>query len=182
MKTIGIVGGTTWHSTSIYYKKLNEGIQAKLKNNNSAKILLYSFNYQEVMEMQESEQLQELQMLIIEKAMMLEKSGADCILLAANTMHRWALDVQSNINIPLIHIVDAVASEIRKQQIETVGLLGTKTTMTEGFYKNRLALHDIHSIIPESSGIEYIQKSIFNDFAKGNFSDTHKKNYIKITM
>lgn len=179
MKTIGIIGGTTWHSTLEYYRKINQGIHQRLGKNHSAKILMSSFDFQEILDIQNANDIEGLYLKILESSKKLIEIGADGILLGANTMHRFADRLLIDLDKPIIHIADATGKEIQNQQIQNVALLGTKITMEENFYKDRLYENfGINVIIPNNEEREYISESIYNDFAKGIFTQKHKDRFL----
>lgn len=180
MKKLGLIGGTTWHSTIEYYKRLNEGINKRAGDKHAADLFLYSFNFQDVYDLQSTGKDQQLYELLLNHALELESVKVDAILLCANTPHRWAQPIQDQINIPLLHIADATGKAIQKQNINKVALLGTHTTMTSGFYHKKLEAYKIDCIVPDKRDMAYINRSIFDDFALGNFTPEHKKRYLEI--
>jgi len=180
MKTIGIVGGITWHSTLDYYRSLNEEVNRRLGGYHSARIILNSVDFAEIKALTEKEDWDSIAGIMCKAARSLEVAGASCVMLGANTMHNIADKVIAYINIPLIHIADAVALSIKKRALKKVALLGTKYTMQMDFYKNRLADHGIETIIPSEEDIEYINKSIYTEFSKGFFLAETKKQYLHI--
>ena len=134
MKTIGLIGGTTWHSTIDYYRYINEGVNARLGNNSSAKILVYSLDFGEIEPLTEQGNWHAIGMILSDAARRLEAAGADCLLLCANTMHLNADIVQESISIPLIHIADVTLKAKHAKGLDSVLLLGTKYTMQSEFY------------------------------------------------
>jgi aspartate racemase len=180
MKTIGIIGGMTWLSSIDYYRLLNEMVLEKTGGRDSAKLILYSVNFGEIKRLTEDNNWNALANIVCDAAVKLEKAGADCILIGANTMHRIADIIQRSVNIPLIHIAEVTASAINKQQLHTVALLGTKYTMQFDFYKDKLAKQDISTIIPREEDIEYLNYSIYNEMGKGVFTSEMKERVLKI--
>ena len=180
MKTIGLVGGTSWVSTIDYYKIINQTINERLGDNNSAKILLYSVNYEEIASLTKKGDWKSIEMIIGQAAQNLEKAGADCMLLCANTMHIIAPQVQVGIAIPLLHIADVVSRAIKQKNCKKVLLLGTKYTMEASFYADRLGPEGIEIIIPNASEREIINDTIYNELGKGVFLPATKKVYIDI--
>lgn len=149
MKTIGIIGGMSFESTVEYYKIINEEINRRLGSLHSAKMLIESYDFDEIEILQSAEDWQVLSKILVNSAKNLEKIGADYIAIATNTMHLVADDVQHNIQIPLIHIAEAAANVIKSKNIDTVALFGTKYTMTKPFYKDKLKNdYNINVIIP----------------------------------
>jgi aspartate racemase len=180
MKTIGFIGGLTWLSSVDYYTLLNKLTNEKLGAASSCKIVMYSVNFEEIKALTVAHDWDSLATMLSGIAQTLEKAGAECLLIGANTMHNIADKVQAAINIPLIHIVDATAKEITKQQIKKVALLGTKYTMQLDFYKDILAAQNIETIIPNETDIEYINDCIYNEMSKGVFLPDRKAGFLKI--
>ncbi len=180
MKTIGLVGGLTWYSSMDYYRIMNQQVNERLGGDASAKIILNSVNYGEIKKLTQAGDWKAITVIISEAAKKTEVAGADCLLLGANTMHHIAEEVASAINIPLIHIADATAKVIREKNITTVALLGTKYTMQFDFYKNKMASHGIKTLIPGESGVEEINKSIYEELGKGILLPATKQKYLTI--
>lgn len=168
MKTIGIIGGMSWESTIEYYRIINEEINKKLGGLHSAKMLIESYDFDFIEKYQSLENWEELSEVLIDSAQKLEKSGADYIAIATNTMHLMADEVQNNISIPLIHIASAAGNYIKEKNIDTVALFGTKYTMTKPFYKDKLKNDfKINVIIPNLKQQEIINNIIYNELCIG---------------
>lgn len=180
MKTIGLIGGTTWISTIEYYRIINRITNEKLGGLNSAKIFLYSMNFEEFKNAADISKLETIADTLSETALKLENAGAECIVICANTAHIVADIVKQKIHIPLIHIAEVTAKEIKSRNISKVALLGTKITMEQNFYKDKLFLQQIDTIIPDKNDREFINKSIFNELGKGIFKADTKDRYIKV--
>ena len=180
MKTIGIIGGITWHSTVDYYRQLNEMVNAKLGGVHSAKIVLYSAEFSEIKTLTEAGDWKALADIVTRAAVSLQGAGAECILIGANTMHHIADEVQAAITIPLIHIGTVTAEAIQHKKIKKVALLGTKYTMQMAFYKDKLAAYHIETIIPAEKDILYINNAIYNEFGAGIFLPETKKEILRI--
>jgi aspartate racemase len=180
MKTIGIIGGLTWHSTADYYRLINQQINAKLGGAEAGKIILYSVNFGEIKRLTEKNDWAGIANNIKEIAQKLEASGADCILIGANTMHKIADEVQSAISIPLIHIAEETAKVIVTKKFKKVALIGTKYTMQLDFYTEKLAAKGISTIIPEAEDIAYINNAIYTEMDVGVFLPETKKRFIQI--
>ena len=180
MKTIGLIGGITWHSTLDYYRLLNEQVQAKLGGVHSAKIILHSVDFAEIKAPTLREDWDEIADIMCSAAKNLETAGADCLVICANTMHNIAHRVEKEISIPLIHIADATARAINEKGLKKVTLLGTKYTMQMDFYKERLAAQGISVIVPAEPDIEFINHSIYEEFGKGIFLPERKQRYVSI--
>ena len=180
MKTIGIIGGLTWHSTLDYYRLLNEGVNKRLGGDHAAKIILNSVDFADIKVLTQQQDWDGIAIIICKAAKAVEAGGASCLMIGANTMHNIADKVQAAIGIPVIHIADAVAEAIKIKKLKKVALLGTKYTMQMDFYKNKLAAQGISTIIPGEVDIEYINTSIYEEFSKGIFLPETKKQYLLI--
>lgn len=181
MKTLGLIGGTSWASTVDYYRIINQRINEKLGGVNSSKIFMYSLNLAELNALLEKNDWKGIAGLFCGIARKLEQAGAECIVICANTPHKAADDVQKAVKIPLIHIAEVTAKEIGKAGLKKVGLLGTKITMEESFFKDRLAKRGVETVIPENENDRlFIHKSIFNELGKGIFSKETKEKYLGI--
>lgn len=174
MKTIGMIGGLAWPSSAQYYELINQNIQGMLGASHSARILLYSFDFHDVDVLQHQGLWGEAASLMIAAARILEQGGADLLLICSNTMHRVADEVQESCRIPLLHIADAVAGHAHQAGIATVGLLGTKFTMEEGFYKNRLARHGLATLIPEPEDRDRLHRIIYDELVRGIVTDSSR--------
>jgi aspartate racemase len=180
MKTIGLVGGVTYLSTLDYYRLLNEMVNERMGGVTSAKILMYSVNFAEIKTLTEKLDWDGIAAIINPAAKKLEQAGADCLLICANTMHYIAEKVQATINIPLIHIAEETAKKVTQKNIKKVALLGTKYTMQMNFYKNKLAMQGVETIIPNEAEIEIINSAIYNEMGKGIFTAATKAAFLTI--
>ena len=181
MKTIGLIGGMSWESSLEYYRIINEKVKKELGGLHSAKSILYSVDFENIKVLQHEGKWDELTIIMIDAAKSLEKAGADLVVICTNTMHKMANEVQDNINLPLIHIADATAQSIKEQDLKKIGLLGTKFTMEQEFYKGRLSeKHGLDVIIPNDKDRELVHKIIYNELCLGNIKDASKKEYIRI--
>ena len=168
MRTIGLIGGMSWTSSLEYYRIINASIQEKLGGLHSAKCILYSVDFGELGKLQREGKWDELAGLMVEAAKKLQGAGADCIVICTNTMHKLADDIESSINIPLIHIADATGDEIRKLGLSRVALLGTKFTMEEDFYKTRLGQkYGVEAVIPGQEERQAIHNVIYDELCLG---------------
>ncbi|MBE9059627.1 aspartate/glutamate racemase family protein [cf. Phormidesmis sp. LEGE 11477] len=168
MKTIGLLGGMSWESTTQYYRLLNEIVRAELGGLHSAKILMYSVDFEELVALKHQGDWSEIGNLLATAAAQLEGAGAECILLATNTMHKVADAIALSTEIPLIHIADATAEEIKRQSIQRVGLLGTRFTMEESFYKDRLVQqHGLDVLVPNKEARDTIHDIIYDELCLG---------------
>ncbi|MES2890407.1 MAG: aspartate/glutamate racemase family protein [Bacteroidota bacterium] len=180
MRTIGMIGGTSWFSTIDYYRVINQQMNDRLGGNASAKILLYSVNFEEIAVLSRQEDWEAVGEILLIAARNLELAGAQCLLLCANTMHLCAEKVQAGIGIPVIHIADIVVKNIQELGIDRVLLLGTKYTMLADFYAERLKSAGIELIIPSADKLEWINSSIYQELGKGLFLPQTKEAYIGI--
>lgn len=180
MKTIGLIGGMSWESTVSYYKIINQIIKEKLGGLHSAKILLYSVDFHEIEKYQAESDWEKSGQLLGEIAKRLETAGADFIVICTNTMHKVVPQIEKVVSIPVIHIADATAEELHNQNIEKVGLLGTKYTMTEDFYKSRISDKGIEVIVPKDRDIEIVNNIIYNELCLGKISSDSRSEYQSI--
>ena len=180
MKTIGLIGGITWHSTMDYYRLINELTNQRLGGVHSARIILHSLEFDEIKTLTQQLDWDALADLMKFHAKKIEAAGAECLLIGANTMHHIADIVQDAINIPLIHVAGAVGEVIKERHIKQVALLGTKYTMQMNFYKSRLAQKGIAVLIPGEEDIVFIDDAIYNEMAKGQFLPQTGKRFISI--
>lgn len=181
MKTIGLIGGMSWESSLEYYRIINEAVKDKLGEPHSCKSIMYSVDFDEFEKLQHENRWELLTMKMIDIAKKLEKAGADLILICTNTMHKMAPEVQNNIEIPLLHIADAAAEEIKAHNMSKVGLLGTKFTMEEDFYKKRLKKrHKIDVIIPDPKNREVVHNVIYKELISGIIKDSSRDKFKKI--
>jgi aspartate racemase len=180
MKTIGLIGGLSWESTSEYYRIINQSIKEQLGGLHSAKCFLYSFDFQEIVDLQHNGEWELATKKMVEAALFLEKGGADMIVICTNTMHLMAEDIEKAVKIPLVHIVDSVASEIKLKNIKKVGLLGTKFTMEQSFYKDLLMKNNIKVVIPDEQDRTFVHDVIYNELCKGIISEESKDKYLEI--
>ena len=180
MKTIGLIGGTSWVSTIDYYKYINQFVNDRLGGINSQKIILYSMNMEDLFKFASVNNWEGLGDYLTDIALKLQTAGVECIAICANTPHIAAHLVQPKIKIPIIHIVDETAKEILKNKIKKVILLGTKITMEQDFFKKRLLNFGIETIIPEEEDREFIHTSIFTELGKLILLPETKEKYLKI--
>ncbi len=152
----------------------------RLGEDEAAKIILYFVNYGEIKRLTQEGAWDQIINIICNAAKKIEDAGGDCLLIGANTMHKIAEDVQNAINIPLIHIAEATAKEIRKKNISTVALLGTKYTMQLNFYRDKLAEYEIETIIPSEEDVNMVNDSIYNELGKGQVLPKTKQNYLHL--
>lgn len=180
MKTIGLIGGSTWVSSAEYYKILNRLANQQKGGYHSASILMQSFNFDDFRILIVGNRFEEAEKMLIKIAQNLERAGADCMLICANTPHMFADNIQKEITIPLIHIAKATGRAIEQKHLKKVALLGTKPTMELDFYSTILQSFNIETIIPDPTAREYINFTIFEQFSKDIFTNEAKTKYVEI--
>ena len=180
MKTIGLLGGMSWESTVPYYRIINEEVKNRLGGLHSAKIVLYSVEFDEIERCQSSGDWEKSGDILGKAAQGLEAAGADFLLICTNTMHKVAPQVASMVHIPIVHIAAATADELEKHGIQKVGLLGTKYTMTEDFYKQILIDRGIDVVIPESADIDVVNDVIFHELCVGDVREESRTSFQRI--
>lgn len=180
MKTIGLIGGMSWESSETYYRIINETIKSELGGLHSAKCILYSVDFQEIEECQSKGDWSKSAQILCNAAQALQKAGADFIVICTNTMHKIAPLISDIIDIPLIHIAEMTAMELKKNRINKVGLLGTKYTMQQDFYKQVLINNGISVVIPEESDMELVNSVIYNELCLGIISDESRNEFLRI--
>jgi aspartate racemase len=168
MKVIGLIGGMSWESTIEYYRVINESVKERLGGLHSAKCVLYSVDFAEVEELQRRGQWPDAAQLLVGAAQSVEKAGADLVLICTNTMHKVADTVQTRIGVPLLHIADATAEKVKQAGIRRVGLLGTRFTMEDDFYRGRLTSQfGLEVIIPDLKDRETVHRIIYEELCVG---------------
>lgn len=181
MKTIGMIGGLSWESTANYYRDINRGVKAKLGGLHSARIVLNSVDFAEIEVLQHKGQWQEAGDILAQSASSVEKGGADFLILCTNTMHKVSDQIQSAIDIPFLHIADATAQVLVKQDVKKVGLLGTRFTMEDTFYKGRLESdYQIKVETPDAPDRDLIHRVIYEELCQGVVSDTSRRAFLKV--
>ena len=181
MKTIGLIGGMSWESSIEYYRIINETVREKLGGLHSAKSVMVSVDFAEIEILQHEGRWDEATQALIKAAQQVERGGADLVLICTNTMHRMADEIQDNISIPLLHIADATAKEIRTAGLQAIGLLGTRYTMEMDFYRGRLTeQHGIRVLIPTKLQREIVHRVIYDELVQGKILSQSKADYIKI--
>jgi aspartate racemase len=181
MKTIGLIGGMSWEFSVEYYRIINERVKAKLGGLHSAKSMMYPVDFAEVEALQHQAKWAEAAEMSVGAAQNLENGGADFIVFCTNTMHKVAEEIQSNVKIPFLHIAEATAQRVKDSGIQTIGLIGTRFTMEEEFYKGRLEeKYGLNVRIPNAQEREIIHQVIYNELVVGKLERHSKEQYIGI--
>lgn len=177
VKTIGLIGGMSWESTAVYYRIINEEVKARLGGLHSAQCVLYSVDFAEIQRYQAEGNWDKAGQYLGEVAYSLEQAGADFIVICTNTMHKVIEAMEARVRIPILHIADATAKQIRKANIRTVGLLGTKYTMEQSFYKSRLESNGLSVIIPNEAERDIVNQIIFKELCLGDIRPASREAY-----
>ncbi len=181
MKIIGLIGGMSWESSAEYYRLINEGMKARLGGQHSAKTLMYSVNFHDIEHYQQHGQWDAAGRELVEAAQRLERGGADLILLCTNTMHKVAPAIEREVALPFVHIADATAQRICAAGIHKVGLLGTKFTMEQDFYKGKLTdQYGLEVIVPELAERDLVHRIIYDELCLGKVLDSSRAAYLEI--
>jgi len=180
MKKLGLIGGISWVSTADYYQLINEGINQRLGGLNFAQCIIHSFNYADIKKNNDANDWDATFAMVHDASLHLKNSGAEAIVLCANTMHLIADRLEKKLKLPVIHIAKATAEEISKNHLKKVGLLGTKFTMELDFFTSKLKDQHIESIIPDAADREFIQDTIYFELGKGIIKKETKLRYISI--
>ena len=181
MKTIGLLGGMSWESTALYYKQINEQIKKELGSLHSAKVVIYSVDFDEIEKLQHIGAWDKTAEILSSAAKNIENANADFLLICTNTMHKVVDSIEKNINIPIVHIADATAKVLQKDGIKKIGLLGTAFTMQEDFYKKRISDNfDIEVIVPSLEDIQIVHKIIYEELCLGIVKNDSRKEYLRI--
>lgn len=181
MKTIGLIGGLSWESSQEYYRIINESVAQRLGGVHSAACILYSVDFAEIETLQHRDRWEEAGHILGQIAKRIEQAGADILLICSNTMHLVAPAIQDQLSIPLLHIVDPTAEAIKERGIQTVGLLGTRFTMEQAFYRGRLESdHELNVLIPTQAEREVVHEIIYQELVRGIINPESKRRYQEI--
>jgi aspartate racemase len=181
MKTIGLIGGMSWESTVPYYRQVNETVKQHLGGLHSAKVVLYSVDFHEVERLQHAGDWEAAGLMLANAARSLQAAGADFLVLCTNTMHKVAPAIEAAVNIPLFHIADPTAEEIKRAGYTKIGLLGTRFTMEQAFYKERLReLHGLDVVVPEAADRDIVHRIIYEELCLGSIVDASRDEYRRI--
>ena len=181
MKTIGLLGGMSWESTVGYYRAINEGVKNTLGGLHSAKIAMYSVDFEPIEKLQHAGDWKGTAIILSEAARSVESAGADFLLICTNTMHKVAPEIEKSIKIPLLHIADATAEVLVHEGIKTVGLLGTAFTMEQDFYKGRLSEnYGLNVLVPGNEDRQVVHNIIYQELCLGKIESNSKTEYLRI--
>lgn len=181
MKILGLIGGMSWESTIPYYRMINQQVKEQLGGLHSAKIILYSVDFHDIEQLQAKGDWQTAAQLLSDAAVSLKRAGAEVIVVCTNTMHKVADEIEAASGLPLLHIADATAAQIKQQGISKIGLLGTRYTMEQDFYRGRLTeKHNIEVITPDSADREIINRIIYEELCLGIINETSRQEYRRI--
>lgn len=180
MKTLGLIGGMSWESTVPYYRLINEAIKARLGGLHSARLVLYSVDFDEIAQLQHAGEWDAAGRVLADAAQRLERAGAQGLVICANTMHKVAPAIEAAVRIPVLHVVDAVAEEIRAAGFSMVGLLGTRFTMEHPFYAEHLARHGLKALIPEKDDRDVVHRVVYEELCLGKIVDASRDEYRRI--
>lgn len=181
MKTIGLLGGMSWESTALYYKLINEEIKKQLGGLHSAKVVIYSVDFDEIEKLQHHGAWDETAKILGEAAKNIQNASADFLVICTNTMYKVAPLIQMHIDIPILHIADATGKKLQNENIKKVGLLGTAFTMQQDFYKERINKNfDIEVLIPSEEDMNIVHKIIYEELCLGLIKEYSKKEYLRI--
>ncbi|WP_054949232.1 aspartate/glutamate racemase family protein [Numidum massiliense] len=180
MKVIGLIGGMSWESTVEYYRIINESVKQTLGGLHSAKCILYSVDFAEIERDQVAGNWKKAGHTLGAAAAALQKAGADFIVICTNTMHKVVDDVAAHISIPILHIAEATATQIKEKDLQTVGLLGTKYTMEQDFYISRIERHGIDVLVPVGEARDVVNKVIFEELCLGDIQQSSREYYMQV--
>ncbi|ELV8768264.1 aspartate/glutamate racemase family protein [Vibrio vulnificus] len=181
MKTIGMLGGMSWESTASYYKAINEGVKSELGGLHSAKICLYSVNFNEIEKLQHEGKWNETALILSNAAKSVEAGGADFLIICTNTMHKVVPEIEAEISIPILHIADATANKLVADGVKKVGLLGTRFTMEQDFYKSRLVdKFGIDVVVPNTNDQTVVHDIIYDELCRGIIRTESREQYLNI--
>jgi len=181
MKTIGLIGGMSWESSAQYYRVINEAVKGRLGGFHSARLILYSIDFDELQRLQHAGDWASAGAMMADAARALEAAGAGCVVVCANTMHKSAPEIEAAVSIPLLHIADATAEAVTQAGLTTVGLLGTRFTMEQDFYRERLAQrHGLQVLIPERDERDSVHRIIYDELCLGRIVPASRDAYRRI--
>ncbi len=180
MKTIGLLGGMSWESTQTYYRLINEGVKDRLGGLHSAKLVLFSVDFAEIEALQHKGDWAETARILSRAALSLQNAGADFLVIGTNTMHKVAPEIEQAIRMPLLHIADATGKVLKQDGITRVGLLGTRFTMEQAFYRDRLEAAGIEVLTPDDTQRDTVHRVIYEELCRGEINPQSREAYLDI--
>jgi aspartate racemase len=180
MQTIGLVGGMSWESSEVYYRDLNLGVRDRLGGLSSPKLVLSTVDFAEVTALEDEERWQQIGELLAEAARGVERAGADFLLLCTTTFHKVADQVEAAVDLPLLHLADVVAAEVRAQGVTTVGFIGTTVAMSDGFFTDRLARHGLETVVPDARHHDMLNRAIYDELVHGRVLDATRRRVLGV--
>ena len=180
MRTLGLIGGMSWESTLPYYRLINERVRDRLGGLHSAKLLLYSVDFAEVEAMQHRGDWKAAGALMVDAARRLQRAGAESVVICTNTMHLLAPRIETEVDLPLLHIADVVGGAVRARGLARIALLGTRFTMEQPFYRDRLATHGVEVLVPEPAERDDVHRVIYDELCRGEIRDASRQRYREI--
>jgi len=180
MQTIGLVGGLSWESSAVYYQELNQGVERRVGGLSSARTVMSSVDFAEVTALQEQERWDDVAEILGRAARGVEAAGADFLLLCTTTFHKVADQVEAAVGIPLLHLGDVVADEVRSQGVDRVGFIGTTVAMSDGFFADRLARHGLEVVMPDPRHHELLNSAIYDELVHGRVVDATRRRVLSV--
>ena len=180
MQTIGLVGGMSWESSEVYYRDLNLGVRDRLGGLSSPKLVLSTVDFAEVTALEDEERWQQIGELLADAARGVERAGADFLLLCTTTFHKVADQVEAAVDLPLLHLADVVAEEVRAQGVAKVGFIGTTVAMSDGFFTDRLARHGLETVVPDARYHEMLNSAIYDELVHGRVVDATRRKVLGV--
>jgi aspartate racemase len=180
MQTIGLIGGMSWESSEVYYRDLNLGVRDRLGGLSSPKLVLSTVDFAEVTALEDEERWQQIGELLADAARGVERAGADFLLLCTTTFHKVADQVEAAVDLPLLHLADVVAAEVRAQGVTTVGFIGTTVAMSDGFFTDRLARHGLETVVPDARHHDMLNSAIYDELVHGRVVDATRRRVLGV--
>ncbi len=180
MQTIGLIGGMSWESSEVYYRDLNLGVRDRLGGLSSPRLVLSTVDFAEVTALEDEARWQQIGELLADAARGVERAGADFLLLCTTTFHKVADQVEEAVSIPLLHLADVVAEEVRAHGVTTVGFVGTTVAMSDGFFTDRLARHGLDTVVPDPRHHEWINSAIYDELVHGRVVDATRRRVLSV--
>ena len=180
MQTIGLVGGMSWESSEVYYRDLNLGVRNRLGGLSSPRLVLSTVDFAEVTALEDEERWQQIGELLADAARGVERAGADFLLLCTTTFHKVADQVEAAVDLPLLHLADVVAEEVRAQGVRKVGFIGTTVAMSDGFFTDRLARHGLETVVPDARHHEMLNSAIYDELVHGRVLDATRRRVLGV--